>query len=52
VTGDCEGIYRERVGLYRYLFVLYSGNNEQVRVLENKSNSYRLHTNLNERNSL
>jgi hypothetical protein len=45
VTGDCEGIYRERVGLYRCLFVLYSGNNEQVSVLENRRTGYNLHTN-------
>jgi hypothetical protein len=42
VTGVCEGIYRERVGLYRCLFVLYSANNEQVSVLENRRNSYSL----------
>jgi hypothetical protein len=51
VTGDCEAIYRERVRLYKCLFVLYSGNNEQVRVLENRRNGYSLHKNLKERNN-
>jgi hypothetical protein len=49
VTGGCEGIYREHVGLYRCLFVLYSGNNQQVRLVENRRTGYSLHTNLNER---
>jgi hypothetical protein len=46
VTGGCEGVCRKRVGLYRCLFVLYSGNNQQVRVLENRRSGYILHTNL------
>jgi hypothetical protein len=46
VTGGCEGIYRVRVGLYRCLFILYNGNNEQVKLLENRRNNYSPHTNL------
>jgi len=52
LTANCEGIYKKRVGLCTFLFLLNTGNNQLVRLLENKRTSYNLHTNLKERDRL
>jgi len=52
VNGSCEGIYKNHVRFFRSLILLYSGNNQLVRLLENKRTGYNLHTDLKERDRL
>ena len=49
---EFEIIYKKRVRLCTFLFLLNTGNNQLVRLLENKRTSYNLHTNLKERDRL
>ena len=49
---DFEIIYKTPVRLFTFLFLLNTGNNQLVRLLENKRTSYNLHTDLKERDRL